>query len=52
MAPLHYLNAMRGTGNYTEQKTSGVFLILVETDFFSWNSEKNGKGSQGNFVVT
>ena len=53
MAPLHYLNAMRGTGNDTEQQeTSGVFLFLVETEFFCWNSEKNGKGWQGNFVVT
>ena len=50
MAPLHYLNGIRGTGNYTEQqKTSGVFLFLVQTRFFCWNSEKNGKGLAGEF---
>ena len=50
MAPLHYLNAIRGTGNYTEQqKTSGVFLFLVQTKFFCWNSEKNGKDRAGEF---
>ena len=50
MAPLHYLNAIRGTGNYTEQqKTSGVFLFLVQTNFFCLNSRKNGKGLAGKF---
>ena len=52
MAPLHYLNAIRGTGNYTEQqKTFGVFLFLVQTIFFffCWNSEKNGEGLAGEF---
>ena len=45
MAPLHYLNAIRGTENYREQqKTSGMFLFLVQTKYFCWNSEKNGKG--------
>ena len=27
-----------------QQKLSGVFLFLVQTKFFCWNSEKNGKG--------
>ena len=50
MAPLHYLNVICGTGNYTEQqKTSGVFLFLVQTKYFCWNSEKNGKGLAGEF---
>ena len=50
MAPLHYLNAIRGTRNYTEQqKTSGVFLFLVRTKFFCFNSRKNGKGLEGEF---
>ena len=50
MAPLHYLNAIRGTGNYKEQqKTSGVFLFLVQTNIFCWSSEKNGKGVAGEF---
>ena len=48
MALLHYLNAIRGTGNYTEQqKPTGVFLFLVQTNFFCWNSEQNGKGLAG-----
>ena len=48
MALLPYLNAIRGTGNYTEQqKPSGVFLFLVQTNFFCWNSEQNGKGLAG-----
>ena len=50
MAPLHYLNAICGTGNYTEQqKTFGVFLFLIQTIFFCWNSEKNGEGLAGEF---
>ena len=53
MAPLHYLifNVIRGTGNCAEQeKTPGVFLFLVKTKFFCWNSEKNGKGLAGEFL--
>ena len=50
MAPLHYLNAIRVTANYTEeQKTFRVFLFLVQTKYFCWNSEKNGKGLAGGF---
>ena len=50
MAPLHYLNAIRGMENYKEQqKTSGMFLFLVQTKYFCWNSEKNGKGLAGEF---
>ena len=50
MAPLHYLNVIRGTGNYTEQqKTSGAFLFLVKTKFFCGDSEKNGKSLAGEF---
>ena len=45
MAPLHYLNAIRGTGSYIEQqKTPGAFLFLVQTKLFCLNSRKNGKG--------
>ena len=33
MTPLHYLNAIRDTGSYSEQqKTSRVFLFLVQTN--------------------
>ena len=46
---LQHLNAIRGTENYREQKASGVFLFLVETKYFCWNSEKNGKGLAGEF---
>ena len=50
MAPLHYLNAIRATENHREQqKTSGVFLFLVQTKYFCSNSEKNGKGLAGEF---
>ena len=49
MEPLQYLNAIRGTDNYREQKTSGVFLFLVQTKYFFWNSEKNGKRLAGEF---
>ena len=50
MAPLHYLNVIRGTENYTEQqKTSEVFLFLVQTKFFCLNSRKNDKGLAGEF---
>ena len=55
MGPLYYLNATCGLGYYTEhQKTSGVFLFLVQTNFFCCSSKTNDKGlaCQGNFVVT
>ena len=52
MAPLHYLNAIRGTGNYTEQqKTSGVFLFLVQTKLFCWNSGKDLAGEFCSYIV-
>ena len=50
MEPLHYLNAMHGTGSYSEeQKTSRVLLFLVQTNFFRLNSRKNGKNLAGEF---
>ena len=52
MTPLHYLSATRSTGNYTEQqKTFEVFLFLVQTNFFCWNSEKNVKDLAGEFCT-